>query len=256
MIHLHEQRYEYMEEVNQGILRHLPACHQGETPMVLDVGCGRGALAEAIRGRGYAVWGIEENPAACEVARVRTDRAIECNLNQIEQVKAEIGGERFDIVVFSDVLEHVYDPFSVLKGYQSVLKPGGRVLISVPNVAVWTNRLALMAGRFDYRATGVMDRTHIRFFTFKTASELVEAAGFTGVKMDYTPFLVRAALPLIKKLVLRGRDVQTSDRRQLVDSPWFKRYQKYVYPVEYALGHVWMELLAFRIIVTGALAGH
>jgi 2-polyprenyl-3-methyl-5-hydroxy-6-metoxy-1,4-benzoquinol methylase len=254
MIHLHEQRYLYLEEVNQGILRHLPACERGGAPMVLDVGCGRGALAEAMRDRGYTVWGIEENPAAYEVARTRTDRAIGCNLNHLEEVATEIGGQRFDAVVFSDVLEHLYDPFSVLRSYQAFLKPGGRVLVSVPNAAVWTNRLALMAGRFDYRDTGVMDRTHIRFFTFKTARELVEAAGFTEVKMDYTPFLVRAALPLIKKLLLHGHDVQSTDRRQLVDSPWFQRYQKYVYPIEYALGHPWMKLFAFRIIVTGVLA--
>jgi len=69
-------------------------------------------------------------------------------------------------------------------------------LISVPNVAVWTIRIKLLFGNFDYTDTGTMDRTHIRFFTLKTAKMIVKESGCSIVKVDSTPFMVRAILPL------------------------------------------------------------
>jgi len=73
-------------------------------------------------------------------------------------------------------------------------------LISVPNVAVWTIRIKLLFGNFDYTNTGTMDRTHIRFFTLKTAKMIVKESGCSIVKVDSTPFIVRAILPFIKKI--------------------------------------------------------
>ncbi len=111
MIHLHEKRYEYLEEINEGVVRQMPLLHSASRPRVLDVGCGSGALSEAIRNRGYEVWGIEENEEAAGRAAARLDRVMRRNLHEFDAVRAEVGAERFDYLVFSDVLEHVYDPF-------------------------------------------------------------------------------------------------------------------------------------------------
>lgn len=249
MIGLGEKRYAYWEEVNEGILRQFSPGRG----LVLDVGCGSGALAEAISRRGYTVWGIERDATALAAARGRLARIIEADIADAAAVDTAIAGTRFDYLILSDVLEHLYDPFDILQRYLRHLKPGGVLLVSVPNVAVWTNRLALLFGRFRYAATGVMDRTHIRFFTFATARELVSAAGCTVTKIDYTPYVVRALLPLIKK-VAGGPPAGSSEAgwRKLADSPAYRWYLAWVYPLEYAAGWLMKPLVAFRIIIKAA----
>jgi SAM-dependent methyltransferase len=83
----------------------------------------------------------------------------------------------FDVVVLADVLEHVAAPAELLGLAASALKPGGRVLLSVPNVAHWTMRLHLLRGRFDYTETGIRDATHLRWFTAATIRGLVHECG-------------------------------------------------------------------------------
>lgn len=251
MIHLHKRTYAYLEEINEGILRRLPAGAEADAS-VLDVGCGSGALAEAIQKKGYQVWGIELNEQAAEAARARgVHRVIQGDITSLASVRPALGDMRFDYLVFSDVLEHLYDPFTILTEYASLLKPGGRVLVSVPNALVWSNRLAFLLGRFEYADTGVMDRTHIRFFTVRSAKRLVAAGGFHVRKVDFTPFGVRALLPLIKRLWVRQSPQEGGSRRQLIDSPLYRFYQRFVGPVEYALMFWWKSLFAFRIIIEG-----
>ena len=248
MIHLHKKRYEYLEEINEGVVRQIPAFPEGGRPLVLDVGCGSGALSEAIRNRGYEVWGVEENEGAAARAAARIDRVLRLNLHEFEAVRTAVGERQFDYLVFSDVLEHVYDPFTVLGEYLRLVKEGGRVIVSVPNALVWTNRLAFLVGRFEYADTGVMDRTHVRWFTFRSARRLLRAAGCAIERVDYTPFVVRAALPLIKRAMRARPD---GNRRQLIDSPAYRAYMRVVYPVEYYAGFWLKTWLAFRIILVG-----
>lgn len=246
MIYLHEKRYEYLEEINEGVLRQIPENRAADRPAVLDVGCGSGALSESIKQKGYEVWGIEENEEAASRAERRLDRVLRLSLHDHEAVRTALGERKFDYLIFSDVLEHVYDPFSVLREYLGFVKEGCRVVISVPNALVWTNRWNFLFGRFEYADTGVMDRTHIRWFTFRSAKRLVCAAGCTLKKVDYTPFFVRALLPLIKKFLRSGSE---GDRRQLIDSPAYKTYMRTVYPVEYVAGCWLKSWFGFRIIL-------
>jgi hypothetical protein len=123
------------------------------------------------------------------------------------------------------------------------------VFISVPNFVVWTNRLKLTFGRVDYTDTGVMDRTHIRLFTFGGARELVAASGCEVRRTASTPHIVRAFLPVLKRFLGGGRD--SVNPRALIDSGGFRAYMKYCYPMEQWFASLFRGLLAFRIIVVG-----
>lgn len=249
MIHVNRKSYPYLEEVNEGVLREFRRLAPA-TGRALDVGCGRAALGGAIRGLGWELWGVEQSGEACATAEKRLHRLVQADLHDLATVRATVGETSFDALVFSDVLEHVYDPRTVLENYLQFVKPGGRVFVSVPNMLVWTNRLQLLLGRFEYADTGIMDRTHIRFFTFKTARRLVEAAGCRVERVASTPYLARAVLPLLKRFLSGGPET-SPDPRALIDSRGYKTYMKYVYPVEHACAALWRTLFAFRIIVVG-----
>lgn len=248
-----QQGYPYFEEVNPGIIRQfLPVSGDLEKrPRVLDCGCGRGALAQAIANKGYEVWGIESNSTACQTASTRLHHLIEKDLTQIEKTEPQLANVKFDFIIFSDVLEHVYDPLAVLKSYSHFLNPNGKILISLPNIANWENRIKLFFGYFSYQDTGVMDRTHIRFFTFRTAQLLVHEAGFQVKKVDCDPYLVRAFLPLIKALLLHGKQKSDSDQQVglTINSPLYRTYLSWIYPIEYQLTRLWKSLFSFRIIL-------
>jgi 2-polyprenyl-3-methyl-5-hydroxy-6-metoxy-1,4-benzoquinol methylase len=247
MIHLGRKSYPYMEEVNEGIVREFQRIAP-ETGVALDVGCGRGQLGEAIRALGWQVWGVEQDQGACSTAGGRLDRIVCADLNDEAAVRSAMGQQRFDGLIFSDVLEHVYDPRTTLERYMGLLRPKARVFVSVPNAVVWTNRLSWSLGRVEYEDTGVMDRTHIRFFTFASARELVQSTGCTVERVSSTPYLARAVLPLMKKVL--GRSAKTDDDpRAILDSPAYKTYMKLVYPAERAIADAWRTMLAFRIIV-------
>lgn len=142
---------------------------------VLDVGCGTGSITELIRDlRGADVVGIEPQPERALRARARgLDVRHGC---LTEALVGELG--RFDVVVFADVLEHLADPIDLLLLARQALAPGGSVVASVPNVAHWTVRLDLLRGRFHYSSIGIMDATHLRWFTRLGVQNLFHSAGF------------------------------------------------------------------------------
>jgi 2-polyprenyl-3-methyl-5-hydroxy-6-metoxy-1,4-benzoquinol methylase len=148
---------------------------------VLECGCSNGFLSHLITAHGGpCVVGIERDAAAAEEARRSCERVVELDLNAAgwpEQV-----GATFDLVMFGDVLEHLVDPVQALQRAASLLNPGGRVLVSLPNVAHWTVRGKLLLGRFDYQAVGVLDATHLRFFTKKSARALLRQAGYRPIR--------------------------------------------------------------------------
>lgn len=253
MIHVGRKSYPYMEEVNEGIVREVQRLLP-QTGCALDVGCGRGQLGEAVRALGWKVWGIETSREACATARERLDRVIEADLLDRDRVAGAVGDTRFDALVFSDVLEHLYDPRTVLESYLALAKPGARVFVSVPNAVVWTNRLSWALGRVRYDDTGVMDRTHIRFFTFDTATDLVRAAGCEVERVTSTPYIARAVLPALKRVMGKRSESAPASPRAIIDSPAYKAYMKAVYPAEAAVASLWPAMLGFRIIVVAQKA--
>jgi GT2 family glycosyltransferase/2-polyprenyl-3-methyl-5-hydroxy-6-metoxy-1,4-benzoquinol methylase len=135
----------------------------GEDKNVLEVGPATGYVSEALKARGCRVVAIEVDPAAAEVAAAHCDRMIVGDIEQIDLATA-LGDDRFDVVLFGDVLEHLVEPSRVVARVIPFLEPGGYVVASIPNVAHGAVRLALMSGQFTYTDKGLLDRTHLRFF--------------------------------------------------------------------------------------------
>jgi len=149
----------------------------GPSRRVLDVGCWRGDTGRVLMERGCTVSGFEVDPeAAAQAAEVLDDVRIgDLNAVALSEV---FRGELFDVVIFADVLEHVLDPEGVLADACSLLAADGRVVISIPNVGHGSLRLAHLQGRWDMTDTGLLDRTHIKFFTRQSLVALVTNCGF------------------------------------------------------------------------------
>jgi 2-polyprenyl-3-methyl-5-hydroxy-6-metoxy-1,4-benzoquinol methylase len=238
--------YAYYEDVNWGLLR-LWGGRSDAT--ILDVGCGRATTSERLRRLGNRVTGIESSPEAVEKAGERLDEVIAADLRHHEEIAGRLAGRTFDVVMFADVLEHLDWPGPVLRSYLPYVKPGGSVIVSLPNVGLWSSRLGLLGGRFEYTDTGVLDRTHLRFFTKKSARRLIEEAGLTIARHAYTPGIVRPLVPLAKKLMApRGGDAGAHDPASLLESAPYRAYVKTVYPVESFVANLWPGLLAFQMI--------
>ena len=145
---------------------------------VLDVGCASGYLARPLlEGRGCAyVDGIEMNPADAEEARAVCRQVITGSAEDAATF-AKLSGP-YDAIIFGDVLEHLRNPEVAVNAVRSLLAPGGVVIASIPNVAHYTIRAHLFEGRFDYADSGILDRTHLRFFTRETLLKLFTDNGY------------------------------------------------------------------------------
>jgi 2-polyprenyl-3-methyl-5-hydroxy-6-metoxy-1,4-benzoquinol methylase len=174
---------------------------------VLDVGCATGYLAAELSCRGCIVDGIEFDPAAAQQARAHCREVTVGDLEapetraEVQRMLAGAGVGGPDFIICADVLEHLRDPSTALAWLRTLLAPGGRAVISVPNIAHWTGRRALLRGRFDYTDFGLFDRTHLRFFTRASAAELARRAGF-AVRAER---LAGAPLPLESRVPALAR---------------------------------------------------
>jgi 2-polyprenyl-3-methyl-5-hydroxy-6-metoxy-1,4-benzoquinol methylase len=248
--------YYTFEDLNHtvvDILAGLVAAKSGPSAL-LDVGCGRGQLAGAARNLGYDVTGIECHPAAFAAARDRTDALCTVDLEDQQTVMAALGDRKFDVILFADVLEHLADPLQVLRFYLGFLKPNGRIVVSLPNIACWDRRLALLFGHFDYSDSGIMDRTHLRFFTFRTARALLAEAGIVTLSVEHAPGVTRAFLPLIKRFFIKAAAEAPSKPGDILDSAAYRFYERSVLPIETAFAGLWRGLLSFRIVLVGSVS--
>lgn len=184
---------------------------------VLDVGCSAGVLARDLAAAGAVVDGIEYDPQAADEARVVCRRVLVGDLDSMDLGGLDPAG--YDAIVCADILEHLRDPVAVLGRLREHLGAGGKLIVSVPNIANWSMRVLHLSGRWNYTERGIMDRTHLRFFNHRGIVETVEAAGYRVADVD-----VSVPLPIL--------------RRQP-----FNR-------AAHALGRAWKNLLAYQFIVT------
>jgi glycosyltransferase involved in cell wall biosynthesis/2-polyprenyl-3-methyl-5-hydroxy-6-metoxy-1,4-benzoquinol methylase len=149
----------------------------GKDKKVLEIGPATGDTSKVLRDRGCRVTGIEIDPVAAEISAQFCERMIVGNVEELD-LESLLEGEKFDVVLFSDVLEHLVNPGRILTAVASLLAPGGYVCASIPNIAHGSVRLLLFGGQFRYLEKGLLDRTHLRFFTKDGVEELFASAGF------------------------------------------------------------------------------
>lgn len=171
---------DYYNNARRDIVAALP---DDPTASILELGCGTGdtgALASR-KGKCGRYVGIEMfEPAALQARNVLTA----VHVGDVSTVELPYAPETFDALVMSEVLEHLVDPDSVLERLLSLIKPGGLVFASSPNVAHWRLVRNLVFGRFDYEAAGVMDRTHLRWFTPTSYAAMFERAGVAVERLE------------------------------------------------------------------------
>jgi 2-polyprenyl-3-methyl-5-hydroxy-6-metoxy-1,4-benzoquinol methylase len=154
----------------------IPLMEPLSSAVILDVGCGAGALGQSLRPLGVSsIHGIELNEVEAQKAMHHYEKV---HVGSVESFDFTAHKELFDIVVCADVLEHLIDPWSVLSSLHTVLKPAGRLVASIPNLRQRRVIGGLLAGRFDYQSSGIQDKSHLRFFTFGSIIALMENAGF------------------------------------------------------------------------------
>lgn len=148
----------------------------GRGKRVLEVGCSTGYMSQLMKERNCTVTGVEVDADAARCAANYCEEVHVLDLNSSEWI-ARFSENRFEAVLLGDVLEHLADPARVLFQVREVLAPNGSLVISLPNIVHWETRVKVLLGKFNYQSCGTLDHTHLRFFTLKTAQELIESAG-------------------------------------------------------------------------------
>lgn len=164
---------------------------EGRGRRMLDVGAADALVGRRLTERGWRVTGIEGDPALAQAGAPYCERMITANLNrEVPEVQGP-----FDAILYGDVLEHLIDPLRVLVELNRLLVPDGFVIVSVPNIAHLYIRLLLLLGRFDYIDRGILDNTHLRFFTARSLRALLDDAGLVVERFSATPAPLYQVLP-------------------------------------------------------------
>jgi 2-polyprenyl-3-methyl-5-hydroxy-6-metoxy-1,4-benzoquinol methylase len=164
---------------------------------VLDAGCSAGYFAERLAQRGSSVVGLEVDPQAAERAREVCEQVL---VGDVEMMELPFEPGSFDTVVCGDLIEHLRDPGGFLARVRPLLRPGGTLALTTPNVANWTIRLQLMFGRFAYTERGILDRTHTHLFTRKALVECVEGAGYRVERIEFTVPVPKLGTPAVERV--------------------------------------------------------
>ena len=146
--------------------------------MALDLGCGAGDNARILTDRGWQVHGITFNLVESKSASRHCDEMFLADLDGGLPESVKRAGRKYTVVILSHVLEHLINPVRLLLEIREVLVSGGFLLIALPNVVAYPNRLRIMGGGFDYEPTGIMDETHVHFYTFKSGAKLLRQSNY------------------------------------------------------------------------------
>ena len=149
---------------------------------ILDVGCGEGSFGVYLKKENKTVWGVEIHKESAEKAQTCLDKVL---IGSIEENLSNLPDGYFDCIIFNDVLEHLLDPEMVLGIIKNKLTPNGVIVSSIPNFRYWKNILKLLYTRdWKYEDSGILDRTHFRFFTYLSIKRMFTDLNFEIVTLE------------------------------------------------------------------------
>ncbi len=156
---------------------------------ILEFGCASGRVSRLLRDRLHcSVVGVETDSVLARVAEGVCEKVVQGDI-ETDEVWAQVRGQ-YDYVLYLDVLEHLRDPWQVLQiSREQCFNPETKLIVSIPNVLVWHTRKELLFGRFEYHSSGTLDNTHLRFFTLRTATKMLEESRFEILRLDITWYL-------------------------------------------------------------------
>ncbi|MGD1017739.1 MAG: class I SAM-dependent methyltransferase [Verrucomicrobiia bacterium] len=187
-------RLTYQSKVDDPYSSHsviLRSVGDGKGKRLLDVGSAQGVLAQRFTERGFEVTCVEGSP---ELAALGKDKCHEMIVADLDKPLPQLNGQ-FDVIVYGDILEHLRNPMEVFTGFNRCLRPGGQVIVSVPNMAHLWVRLNLLLGRYEYADRGILDRTHLRFFTLSSFRRFLSEAGLEYEWIVGTPVPLFLVVP-------------------------------------------------------------
>ncbi len=203
---------------------------EGHGRRLLDVGAADGFLAEQLTARGYEITCIEGNQGLAALAAGKCRSVVVADL---DRDLPELDGP-FDVIVYGDILEHLKDPFRIFLDLNRLLSQNGTVIVSVPNVAHFWVRYQLLLGRFEYADRGILDRTHLRFFTLASFQRLLADARLMVVELVATP----VPLPL------------------LIPERYHGRWLSALHALNAALAGAWKTLFAYQFVAVARPGTH
>jgi 2-polyprenyl-3-methyl-5-hydroxy-6-metoxy-1,4-benzoquinol methylase len=183
----------YGNNGNENALREVPS----SAMTVLDIGCGRGDNARHLKERGMMVDGISISEKEIALAAPYLRAGV---LYDVEQgLPGDIKQNKYDVIICSHIIEHIRYPERLLEDVRLIMKPESVFIVALPNIMHYGSRWELMKGNFNYEESGIWDNTHVKWYTFQSARQLLSQNGFDIVKADVTgtiPFL-----SVLKKII-------------------------------------------------------
>lgn len=191
---------DYYSNVNSELLN---LCPEAET--VLEFGCGAGRFLGAYKNQNPASTcvGFERFKQAGKEAQAQCDQVVIGDAEDPSLLKDSFEPNSFSLIIYGDVLEHFVDPWAALSMHLEYLKPGGTVCACIPNASNWSLIFSLINGDFTYQDAGLLDRTHLRFFTYSTIKKLFEDANLIIETLKPRQFMLKetpTALPQLAKI--------------------------------------------------------
>lgn len=172
--------YKKREAYHSYISPHILSMIEGHPRRILEVGCAEGAMGQVIKEKYHCEYiGLEISRDSCAKAETRLDRAIVADVEKADLKDYSLSEKGFDYIIYADVLEHLYDPWTVICGHKEFLKDDGYIVASIPNIRNLEIIQSLAGGNWTYKEEGILDSTHLRFFTFAEIKKMFTNCGYT-----------------------------------------------------------------------------
>lgn len=216
---------------------------------ILSLGCGSAALEEKLEKEyNCKVTGLDYDKNAIELAKKKISKAFTFNLEK-DSLNTVLKKDKFNIVILADILEHLRNPEKVLTEIKEFLSKDGLIITSIPNIANWSVRLKLLFGEFNYTSHGLLDKTHLKFYTLKNAKRLICNNNYKIEKIYYSTSLVNIIYKKIKREHISKDNYQNTVKLQKNKSLLKSTLKKSVEYFDRFVTNIFPGLFAYQFII-------